>query len=88
MNIVAFIYFSCVATPLPLSDNGHCDRPRIMICNTPATLRNINHRDQNFGLNELAAVQDVRNEFSLQDIADEPAVDRGKVYARVANYES
>lgn len=26
------------------------------------------HRDQNFGLNELAAVQDVRNEFNLQDI--------------------
>lgn len=26
------------------------------------------NRDQNFGLNELAAVQDVRNEFNLQDI--------------------
>lgn len=25
------------------------------------------HRDQNFGLNELAAIQDVRNEFNLQD---------------------
>ncbi|XP_036331823.1 uncharacterized protein LOC118743331 [Rhagoletis pomonella] len=25
-------------------------------------------RDQNFGLNDLAAIQDVRNEFSLQDI--------------------
>lgn len=34
-------------------------------------------RDQNFGINELAAVQDVRNEFNLQDIADDPAVDRG-----------
>lgn len=30
------------------------------------------HRDQNFGLNELAAIQDVRNEFNLQDITDEP----------------
>lgn len=30
------------------------------------------HRDQNFGLNELAAVQDVRNEYNLQDITDEP----------------
>ncbi|KAM7346180.1 uncharacterized protein ACRADG_012149 isoform 2-T2 [Cochliomyia hominivorax] len=29
---------------------------------------NIVFRDQNFGLNELAAVQDVRNEFSLQDL--------------------
>lgn len=26
------------------------------------------HRDQNFGINELAAVQDVRNDFSLQDL--------------------
>lgn len=37
------------------------------------------NRDQNFGLNELAAVQDVRNDFNLQDVGDEPAVDRGKV---------
>lgn len=29
-------------------------------------------RDQNFGLNELAAIQDVRNEYNLQDITDEP----------------
>jgi len=27
-------------------------------------------RDQNFGLNELAAVQDIRNEFSLQDLQE------------------
>ncbi|XP_055698275.1 uncharacterized protein LOC129798859 isoform X4 [Phlebotomus papatasi] len=40
---------------------------------------NIVFRDQNFGLNELAAIQDVRNEFNLQDIADDPSVnvDRG-----------
>lgn len=31
-----------------------------------------NFRDQNFGLNELAAIQDVRNDFNLQDITDEP----------------
>lgn len=37
-----------------------------------------NNRDQNFGINDLAAIQDVRNEFNLQDIADDPAVDRGK----------
>lgn len=41
-------------------------------------------RDQNFGLNELAAIQDVRNEYNLQDITDEPPSsspttnDRGK----------
>lgn len=29
-------------------------------------------RDQNFGLSELAAIQDIRNEFNLQDITDEP----------------
>ncbi|XP_037808215.1 uncharacterized protein LOC119601370 isoform X1 [Lucilia sericata] len=29
---------------------------------------NVVFRDQNFGINELAAVQDVRNEFSLQDL--------------------
>uniref|UniRef100_A0A1A9WYU3 Lectizyme n=1 Tax=Glossina brevipalpis TaxID=37001 RepID=A0A1A9WYU3_9MUSC len=29
---------------------------------------NIVFRDQNFGLNELAAIQDVRNEFTLQDL--------------------
>lgn len=49
------------------------------------------YRDQNFGLNELAAVQDVRNEYNLQDITDEPpslsttttsssANDRGMVF--------
>lgn len=45
-----------------------------------SALQNIygSSRDQNFGLNELAAVQDVRNDFNLQDIADEPAIDRGK----------
>jgi len=26
------------------------------------------NRDQNFGINELAAVQDVRNDYSLQDL--------------------
>lgn len=41
--------------------------------------------DQNFGINELAAIQDVRNDFNLQDITDEPqpvsaalTKDRGK----------
>uniref|UniRef100_A0A1B0BNH1 Peptidase S1 domain-containing protein n=1 Tax=Glossina palpalis gambiensis TaxID=67801 RepID=A0A1B0BNH1_9MUSC len=29
---------------------------------------NVVFRDQNFGLNELAAIQDVRNEFTLQDL--------------------
>ncbi|XP_023168236.1 uncharacterized protein LOC111597648 isoform X1 [Drosophila hydei] len=29
---------------------------------------NIAFRDQNFGINELAAVQDVRNDYSLQDL--------------------
>lgn len=43
-------------------------------------------RDQNFGINELAAVQDVRNDFNLQDIADDPAVDRGKVLVTVFGY--
>ncbi|XP_055680005.1 uncharacterized protein LOC129788057 isoform X1 [Lutzomyia longipalpis] len=38
---------------------------------------NIVFRDQNFGLNELAAIQDVRNEFNLQDITEDPSnVDR------------
>lgn len=43
------------------------------------------YRDQNFGLNELAAIQDVRNEYNLQDITDEPPSsaqttnDRGKL---------
>lgn len=32
-----------------------------------------NFRDQNFGLNELAAIQDVRNDFNLQDIQDDTA---------------
>uniref|UniRef100_A0A182WXP5 Uncharacterized protein n=1 Tax=Anopheles quadriannulatus TaxID=34691 RepID=A0A182WXP5_ANOQN len=34
---------------------------------------NVVFRDQNFGLNELAAIQDVRNEFNQDDINDEPA---------------
>ncbi|XP_050077105.1 uncharacterized protein LOC126564184 isoform X1 [Anopheles maculipalpis] len=41
---------------------------------------NVVFRDQNFGLNELAAIQDVRNEFNQDDINDEPATtskDRG-----------
>lgn len=44
------------------------------------------NRDQNFGLNELAAIQDVRNEYNLQDITDEPPSsaqstnDRGKLH--------
>ncbi|XP_062547510.1 serine proteinase stubble isoform X4 [Armigeres subalbatus] len=40
---------------------------------------NVVFRDQNFGLNELAAIQDVRNEFSQDDITDEPSngKDRG-----------
>ncbi|XP_055698271.1 uncharacterized protein LOC129798859 isoform X2 [Phlebotomus papatasi] len=40
---------------------------------------NIVFRDQNFGLNELAAIQDVRNEFNLQDIADDPSVNVDRV---------
>uniref|UniRef100_A0A182F5Z4 Uncharacterized protein n=1 Tax=Anopheles albimanus TaxID=7167 RepID=A0A182F5Z4_ANOAL len=47
---------------------------------------NVVFRDQNFGLNELAAIQDVRNEFNQDDINDEPPTttttttskDRGK----------
>ncbi|XP_037902413.1 uncharacterized protein LOC119646134 isoform X2 [Hermetia illucens] len=31
----------------------------------------VTFRDQNFGLNDLAAIQDVRNEFSLQDINED-----------------
>nr|XP_019547475.2 uncharacterized protein LOC109417777 isoform X2 [Aedes albopictus] len=40
---------------------------------------NVVFRDQNFGLNELAAIQDVRNEFNQDDITDEPSTskDRG-----------
>lgn len=49
-------------------------------------------RDQNFGINELSAIQDIRNEFNLQDITDEPpssiqpaqpsgSNDRGKWFA-------
>lgn len=40
----------------------------------------LSYRDQNFGLNDLAAIQDVRNDFNLQDITDEPPAtkDRGK----------
>ncbi|XP_037049472.1 uncharacterized protein LOC119083777 isoform X4 [Bradysia coprophila] len=41
---------------------------------------NVVFRDQNFGLNDLAAIQDVRNDFNLQDITDEPPAttkDRG-----------
>lgn len=34
-------------------------------------------RDQNFGLNDLAAVQDVRNDFTQQDI-DESSVIKDK----------
>lgn len=34
-------------------------------------------RDQNFGLNDLAAVQDVRNDFTQQDI-DESTVIKDK----------
>lgn len=43
------------------------------------------YSDQNFGINDLAAIQDVRNDFNLQDITDEPqpvsaalTKDRGK----------
>lgn len=40
------------------------------------------YRDQNFGLNELVSVQDVRNEFDLGDNAEEsaptPAKDKGR----------
>lgn len=39
-------------------------------------------RDQNFGINDLAAIQDVRNEFSLQDIDESAASkDRGNFYS-------
>ena len=38
-------------------------------------------RDQNFGINDLAAIQDVRNEFSLQDIDESAASkDRGNTF--------
>ena len=38
-------------------------------------------RDQNFGINDLAAIQDVRNEFSLQDIDESAASkDRGNKF--------
>lgn len=46
----------------------------------------VRYRDQNFGINELAAIQDVRNEYNLQDITDEPPSssqttnDRGECY--------
>lgn len=43
---------------------------------------NVVFRDQNFGLNDLSAVQDVRNDFSLQDIGatgdDAQTRDRGE----------
>jgi hypothetical protein len=39
-------------------------------------------RDQNFGINDLAAVQDVRNDFTQQDI-DESTVIKDKGMARV-----
>jgi hypothetical protein len=35
-------------------------------------------RDQNFGINDLSAVQDVRNEFNLQDIDESAAVAKDK----------
>ncbi|XP_062547508.1 uncharacterized protein LOC134213035 isoform X2 [Armigeres subalbatus] len=40
---------------------------------------NVVFRDQNFGLNELAAIQDVRNEFSQDDITDEPSNGKDRV---------
>jgi hypothetical protein len=39
-------------------------------------------RDQNFGINDLAAVQDVRNDFTQQDI-DESTVIKDKGMERV-----
>lgn len=49
----------------------------------PPRIKQRPRSDQNFGLNDLAAIQDVRNEYSLQDIDDDPSVsvDRGKVNA-------
>lgn len=36
-------------------------------------------RDQNFGLNDLASVQDVRNDFTQQDIDDSTVIkDKGE----------
>ncbi|XP_029709056.2 uncharacterized protein LOC109417777 isoform X1 [Aedes albopictus] len=40
---------------------------------------NVVFRDQNFGLNELAAIQDVRNEFNQDDITDEPSTSKDRV---------
>lgn len=52
-----------------------------LIINNNTDLLHIERRDQNFGLNELAAVQDVRNDFNLQDIGgeDPASKDRGKL---------
>lgn len=36
-------------------------------------------RDQNFGINDLVAIQDVRNDFNLQDIDDSTVIkDKGE----------
>lgn len=46
-------------------------------------------RDQNFGLNELAAVQDVRNDFTQQELDESTAIkDRGNPTLREKCRES
>ena len=40
-------------------------------------------RDQNFGINDLVAIQDVRNDFNLQDIDDSTVIkDKGECMQR------
>lgn len=53
---------------------------------------NVVFRDQNFGLNELASVQDVRNDFNLQDLGasttgdDSQIRDRGELFVPVISH--
>lgn len=38
------------------------------------------YRDQNFGIDQLVAIQDVRNEFNLQDIDESTVIkDKGEL---------
>lgn len=40
----------------------------------------IAYRDQNFGIDQLVAIQDVRNEFNLQDIDESTVIkDKGEL---------
>lgn len=41
-------------------------------------------RDQNFGINDLAAIQDVRNDFTQQDIDESTVIkDKGRENTRL-----